>query len=67
MTEQKFPSFFATWGFRPVAGKDYPLDEPMCQDDAEYFSGTGRYTDFPETDDEGAILDVVCDETGEPV
>lgn len=28
---------------QPVAGVDYDPDQPMCQDDYEWFTSTGRY------------------------
>jgi hypothetical protein len=28
---------------KPVAGIDFDPDKPMCQDDYEHFTGTGRY------------------------
>lgn len=40
-----FPSFFATHGRKPIAGKDYDPEGSLCQDDYEYLSGTGRYSD----------------------
>jgi hypothetical protein len=47
--ERKFPGFELLMGRKPVAGKDYSEEGDFCQDDAEYFSGTGRYSnDFNE-------------------
>jgi hypothetical protein len=41
------PSFKATRNRMPVSGVDYDPDKPMCQDDYEYYTGTGEYTDNP--------------------
>lgn len=38
------PSFFATNGFRPEPYVDYDPDH-MSQDDYEYITGTGLYSD----------------------
>lgn len=46
---ERFPSFFAIEHRKPIAGQDYNPDN-LCQDDHEYFTGTGRYTDYPESD-----------------
>jgi hypothetical protein len=47
--ERKFPSFELLMGRKPIAGKDYSEEGDFCQDDAEYFSGSGRYSnDFNE-------------------
>lgn len=43
--EGPFPSFFAIHGRKPIAGKDFDPEVGLCQDDYEYFSGTGRYSD----------------------
>lgn len=43
--EPPFPSFFATHGRKPIAGKDYDPEGSLCQDDYEFLSGTGRYSD----------------------
>lgn len=40
-----YPSFRATTGRAPIAGKDYHPDNTMCQDDYEYYTGTGQYSD----------------------
>jgi hypothetical protein len=45
MNEQLFPSFKAFYGREPIAGKDYDPDGDMCQDDYEFLTGTGRYSD----------------------
>jgi hypothetical protein len=42
----KYPSFKALTGHAPVSGKDYNPNGDMCQDDYEYFTGTGRYSDI---------------------
>lgn len=36
-------SFEERYGRKPVAGVDFDPEAPMCQDDHEYFTGTGRY------------------------
>ena len=43
----RYPSFQAQTGHAPVAGIDYDPDDTPCQDDYEFFTGTGRYTDDP--------------------
>src|SRR5262245_61898429 len=48
--ETKYPSFKAQHGRLPIAGKDYEPDAAMCQDDYEYLSGTGRYSDEADID-----------------
>jgi hypothetical protein len=50
-----YPSFLLNTGHTPVAGKDFNPDKTMCQDDYEYLTGTGRYTNNIEevTVDEG--------------
>ncbi len=40
-----FPSFRALHGYDPVPGVDYDPDGELCQDDAEYLFGFGRYSD----------------------
>lgn len=35
--------FKAVYGRDPIPGVDFDPDDPLCQDDYEYFSGTGRY------------------------
>ena len=45
--EGLYPSFYANTGRRPIAGVDYNPHATMCQDDYEYFTGTGCYTDNP--------------------
>jgi hypothetical protein len=45
MNADKYPSFYAQYGHKPVAGIDYNQDESLCQDDYEYLTGTGRYAD----------------------
>jgi hypothetical protein len=42
------PSFFAVYGRKPVPGQDFDPDPAMCQDDYEFYTGTGRYTDYPD-------------------
>ena len=63
MNKQLFPSFKAFYDREPLAGKDYDPDGSMCQDDYEFFTGTGRYSDdAPCTKIEhepGALEDVV--------
>lgn len=44
----KYPSFKAIHGHDPIPGKDFDPDHDLCQDDYEYFSGTGRYSDHPD-------------------
>jgi hypothetical protein len=51
--ELPFPSFFAHYGRKPEPGKDYDPDGSLSQDEFEYLSGTGRYSDNVE----GARLD----------
>ncbi len=41
----KYPSFFKNHGRHPVPGVDYDPEEGFCQDDYEYFTGTGQYSD----------------------
>lgn len=41
----KYPSFKAQHGRAPIAGQDYDPDATWCQDDYEYYTGTGRYSD----------------------
>jgi len=41
----KYPSFFAQYGRKPIAGQDYDEHGFFCQDDYEYYTGTGRYSD----------------------
>ncbi len=43
----RYPSFDAQTGHAPAAGVDYDPDGAPCQDDYEYFTGAGRYTDDP--------------------
>jgi hypothetical protein len=62
-----YPSFFAVHHREPVLGIDFDPDGGLCQDDYEYYTGTGRYTDNVEQDDEGAIVDLVCDDDGNPI
>lgn len=45
MTTEQYPSFFAQYGRKPVAGQDYDENGDLCQDDYEYFTGTGQYSD----------------------
>lgn len=42
----KHPSFRAIHGRAPVGGKDYDIEKPMCQDDYEFYTGTGAYSDY---------------------
>lgn len=44
MATAKYPSFKAIVGRDAQAGEDYDPDGAMCQDDYEYFNGTGAYT-----------------------
>lgn len=39
-----YPSFKGWYGRSPVAGQDYDPDD-LCQDDHEYLTGTGQYSD----------------------
>jgi hypothetical protein len=49
MAEQEpYPSFQALHGREPIAGVDFDPDGFTCQDDYEYFTGTGRYTNTPQ-------------------
>lgn len=49
MAEQEpYPSFEAQYGRKPEPGRDFDPDAGMCQDDYEYFTGTGRYTNTPQ-------------------
>lgn len=41
------PSFRANFGHDPVPGEDYDPDGDLCQDDYEYYTGTGRYSHTP--------------------
>ena len=43
--QQLYPSFKAIYGREPVAGRDYDQDGEMCQDDHDFFAGTGQYSD----------------------
>lgn len=43
---EKSPSFKALYARAAVPGRDYDRNAPMCQDDCEYFSGTGAYSDL---------------------
>lgn len=43
----RYPSFQAQTGHAPAAGVDFDPDAALCQDDYEFFCGTGRYTDDP--------------------
>jgi len=43
--EMKYPSFRAINGRAPVAYVDFDPDNDFCQDDYEFFTGTGRYSD----------------------
>ncbi len=43
---KQYPSFMATYGRKPKPEIDFDPDD-LCQDDYEYFTGTGRYTDHP--------------------
>jgi hypothetical protein len=43
--DEVYPSFYAIHGRKPEAGRDYDPDGPLCQDDYEYYTGTGRYAD----------------------
>jgi hypothetical protein len=45
--DKKFPSFKAQCGRDPIPGKDFDPEGSLCQDDAEYFGGFGRYSDTP--------------------
>jgi HPt (histidine-containing phosphotransfer) domain-containing protein len=45
-SEQKsiiYPSFKELHGRDAIAGQDYAPDAALCQDDYEYFTGTGQY------------------------
>jgi hypothetical protein len=60
----KYPSFKALNGHAPVAGKDYNPDGDMCQDDYEYFTGTGQYSDIGQAEvpfPEDGLSDVEAD------
>jgi hypothetical protein len=39
-----YPGFRLLTGREPIAGKDYDADGTLCQDDYEYLTGTGRYS-----------------------
>jgi hypothetical protein len=41
----EFASFKALYGHTPVPGVDYDPDGEMCQDDHEFLTGTGSYSD----------------------
>ena len=49
----KYPSFKLQFGRPPVAGKDYDPNDVLCQDDYEYLTGTGRYTNNPDETTKG--------------
>lgn len=53
-----YPSFFALHGRKPVAHQDYDPDAFMNGDDADFFNGTGQYSDdvkeYVDTDPEPA-------------
>jgi hypothetical protein len=60
----KYPSFKAMNGRAPVAGKDYDPNGAMCQDDYEYFTGTGQYSDIGEAEvpfPDDSLTDVEAD------
>ncbi len=40
-----YPSFKAIHGRAPIAGEDYNPDHDIQQDDYEYYTGTGPYSD----------------------
>lgn len=40
----EYPSFKALYSREPIAGQDFDPDN-LCQDDYEYFTGTGQYSD----------------------
>lgn len=40
-----YPSFLSQVGRLPIPGKDYDPTGPMCQDDYEFYTGTGKYND----------------------
>ena len=46
--EPKYPSFKAINGKSPEPYQDFDPEKPLCQDDYEFFTGTGRYTDNPD-------------------
>lgn len=41
----KSPSFKAQHGRQPIAGRDFNPEGSLCQDDHEYLTGTGHYSD----------------------
>jgi hypothetical protein len=46
MSSKNFHQSFETqYGRKPAAGIDYDPDSALCQDDYEYFTGTGAYAD----------------------
>lgn len=44
----KYPGFELIHGRKPIAGQDYDAHAPVSQDDAEYLTGTGDYSNDPE-------------------
>lgn len=51
-----YPSFKATHGRAPIAGQDYDPDKGLCQDEHEFLTGTGRYSDDAITEYRGITL-----------
>jgi len=47
-SEEKSPSFFVIYGHMPIPGQDYDPDMVICQDDYEFYTGTGHYTNDPD-------------------
>jgi hypothetical protein len=44
LEEVIYPSFKAEHGRDAIPGQDYDPDATMCQDDYEYYTGTGPYS-----------------------
>lgn len=59
----KAQSFKAIHGRAPIAGHDYDRDGELCQDDHDYLSGSGQYSDEPAAPSvwEGYVLNVLLD------
>jgi hypothetical protein len=60
VAEEKSPSFFAIYGHMPVAGQDYDPDAVISQDDYEFYTGTGHYTNDPDEIPDDAPDDCVA-------
>lgn len=45
MSEPRFPSFKALYSRSPIPGLDYDPEAGLCEDDYQFLSGTGQYSD----------------------